>query len=221
MFVGGNRTHFYRSSAVAAAYDREGALLWSYVRDDAAGSSNVDALHVFSNGNLLLVGGRIPSGGTRALLLVELSRDGELVAEQVSEDVAPRSVAVAQRPEGTVLMLRTTTGIAVVSLSGEVLREATFGEEEDPKAFAAGLDGDVFVVGSRLLASGELAPWVARYDESLARQWEQVVARRGELTAAAVGPNGDVFVTGRVVAPPVGKASDFTNLDIWIGRFAR
>jgi DNA-binding beta-propeller fold protein YncE len=207
---------------VAAAYDDDGSPAWTYVRDDVDGDSSVLTVFSLSDGEAVFVGAAGASGEFQpGMLVLRMSAAGERLSERIVADLSPHSVALIPAGNSGALAVTTSDSLVVVSLEGERLREVAFEPDEDPAGLAVAEDGGVFVVGDRTTDEGHIAPWAARYDAELTKVWDFVGEDGGDLSQVAVGPNGDVFVTGRIVAPPFGGASDFTNYDIWMARIAR
>jgi hypothetical protein len=220
-FVGGTRYGISDNTAVAAAYDDDGRPAWTYVRDDVDGDSYVLSVFSRADDEAVFVGAALASGESQlGMLVLRMSAAGERLSERIVGDLSPHSVGLIRAGDSDALAMTTSDSLVVVSLEGERLREVAFEPDEDPAELAVAEDGGVFVVGNRTTGEGQIAPWAARYDAELTKVWDFVGEDGGELSGVAVGPNGDVFVTGRIVAPPFGGASDFTNYDIWMARIA-
>jgi hypothetical protein len=219
IFLAGTQSDIYLNRyALAAAYDPLGEPLWTAIRDDNRERSGLYAVSVLPGGDILFAGRyEAPITGDPSVLLQRFSADGELLDDRVVAGL-PRSIgAYAFTP--TSLLLAGDEWIGELQFDGQLLREAPIAEQ--PSDLAPGLDGDIYMVGGRYVGAGMQLPWVARLDRELARVWHYEHDRPGHASAVVVGPSGDAFVTGSVEAPPLGEASNFSNNDIWIARFAR
>jgi len=221
IFLAGRKYSYYVDYTVAAAYDPDGARVFFHEGQRDGGEGRLLAAFVLADDAVLYVGGRIVYDTADDLLLLQrYTRDGELESATDHPDVPAPWSAAAIAPDHTSLLLGAGEWLGEVSLTGDLLRELTLSDDESLRAIAVA-DDAVYIAGGDILGLSKYTPWVRRLDRDFTRVWAYLEDRRGSIEGLALGPTGDVFLAGSLVAPPPAGATDFNNYDVWIARIAR